>query len=69
VCNIDLLSWTPTVFEAYDIILSFWDVKGNRVLYGYQLKEGKTTLTIPQFSDPRCSYAAKRERETLALSE
>ena len=27
-------------FEAYDIIVAFWDSTGNRHLYGYQLKEG-----------------------------
>lgn len=30
-------------FEAYDIILAFWNENGSRELYGYQLKEGKAT--------------------------
>jgi hypothetical protein len=29
-------------FQAYDVILAFWDKEGKRYLYGYQLKEGST---------------------------
>jgi hypothetical protein len=32
---------TNSKFEAYDIILAYWDDDGARHLLGYQLKEGK----------------------------
>jgi len=53
--GIPLRSWAPlgtcalsiyypghARFEAYDVILAFWDADGSRLLYGYQLKEGST---------------------------
>jgi hypothetical protein len=41
-CAISIYYPNHASFEVYDVILAFWNVKGERYLYGYQLKEGKT---------------------------
>ena len=38
-------------FEAYDIIVAFWDTDGKRKLYGYQLKEGSAIPAGFAFDD------------------
>jgi hypothetical protein len=46
-CAISIYYPPHARFEVYDVILTFWNAKGDRYLYGYQLKEGNTIPNNP----------------------